>query len=445
MQEAFPTISRAGVWAGEMEFQNRAGRIIPTSMILIAHRTQEGGVDYLSTISRDITGIKSAEKREMELRRHIQQAEKMSALGTTIAGIAHELNNPLTGILGYAELVRNSRSLEQCKADVEAIAKETERCAKIVKNLLTFARRGDPHRSLCDIHKHLEDVLDLCSPQMRLDNIELQTLMCTDVPPIWADCDMIQQVFLNLAQNAHHALKETEGPRRLKIQTCKTDGYVRIVFQDSGPGISRENLKNIFDPFFTTKGVGRGTGLGLSVSYAIVAEHGGTISAESEEGRGATFTVELPAGLPSSGVDRRPEPGAGDNKTSVLLVDDEASIRETVSRYLYARGVSVVTVGSVDEAVDALKAREFEVLIVDYKMPGKDGTAFYRHVARHRPDLLGSFILSTGDVMSAGPRKFVEETGVRIVEKPYNMGRLARMILGGTITAEDESHERNGS
>ena len=427
---ALPAIFQEGIWAGDMEFQSRAGRVIPTSMILIAHRNPSGGVDYFSTISRDLTDRRAAETRERALQQHLHQAEKMSALGTTIAGIAHELNNPLTGILGYAELVQNSQNLGECKADVAAIAKEAERCARIVKNLLTFARKGDPQRSLCDIHNHLENVLELCSAQMRLDSIEVQTLMCSDLPPIRVDCDMIQQVFLNLAQNAHHALKKTEGPRRLRVQTCKTDGRVRIVFQDSGPGIARENLKKIFDPFFTTKEVGQGTGLGLSVSYAIVAEHGGTIRAESEEGRGATITVELPDGLPPSDVEHRPERRVrdGENKASVLLVDDEASIRKTVSRYLGGRDFRVIAAGSVDEAIDALKTQVFDALIVDFKMPDKDGTVLYRHIARHHPELLESFLLSTGDVLSDEPRKFVEETGVRIVEKPYSMGHLAQVI-----------------
>ncbi|MBI4178773.1 CHASE domain-containing protein [bacterium] len=430
--EAIGIARETGFWRGEVDFLSRKGEIISTLMILNTHRTPAGDLEYFSAVARDIRAWNAMRIRETQLRGRLQEAEKMSALGTTIAGIAHELNNPLTGILGYADLIRVSDDLASCKVDIDEIAKEAGRCAKVIQHLLAFARRSDPKRELCGLNKALIEVLDICSYQMKLDGIDIVLQLDPHVPSVMADEALMKQVFLNLVTNAHHALKETSGPRRLTVSGRTSAGSVQYMFEDTGPGVRRDVLPRIFEPFFTTKGVGKGTGLGLSVSYGIVVDHGGNIRVESEEGRGSVFTVELPVpdGVKDSGdagtlaEPSEPAPGAA----SILLVDDEPSIQKTVTRYLGGCGHAVTTAGSVDEAVACLTGRRFDLLIVDFKMPGRDGPALYRHVARHHPDMLGSFVLSTGDVMSDEPRKFVEETAVAVVEKPYNLSRLEEFV-----------------
>jgi two-component system NtrC family sensor kinase len=233
---------------------------------------------------------------QLALQESLIRSEKLKALGMVMAGVAHELNNPLTGILGFSQLVLASQDLSPSLAEhVDHIRLEAERCKRIVEELQSFAQRRPPHKGPCLVNGLLAEVVSLCEYQIGLDGIEVQLTTQRDLPPLQADAQALERVFLNILNNAHEALRGVEArERRIAITSTLQDKQVRIVFADNGPGIRQEHLRRVFDPFFTTKDIGEGIGLGLSVAYGIVRDHGGDLSVESVPGEGTTVSVVLP-------------------------------------------------------------------------------------------------------------------------------------------------------
>ena len=244
----------------------------------------------------------SETRRQLDELRNAQaqlvHAEKLSAVGELASGVAHEINNPLTSILGQAHLlVTHPEATAHVRDRLTLIAEEASRAARIVQNLLLFARRYAPERRPCAVADQVRRVLALKEYQLTQDNIEVATDFAP-CPPVWADENQIQQVLLNLVQNAHQAMAQRPGKRVLTVRVSASTGLARVEVLDTGPGIPELLLQKIFDPFFTTKPPGEGSGLGLSVSYGIVAEHGGTLRAENRALGGAAFVLELPLGEP---------------------------------------------------------------------------------------------------------------------------------------------------
>jgi signal transduction histidine kinase len=219
----------------------------------------------------------------------------LAAVGELSAGVAHELNNPLTAIQAFAQFLASRKDLDEAvKGDVETIYREAQRASRITGNLLSFARRNKPEKCLISINGALERSVELHAYHMEASNIEMVMELAHDLPLTMADSHQMQQVFVNIINNAEQAMKEAHGGGRLCVKTQRAGKVIRITFADNGPGISEHNLKSIFDPFFTTKDVGVGTGLGLSICYGIVEAHGGHIYARSKAGKGATFVIEIP-------------------------------------------------------------------------------------------------------------------------------------------------------
>jgi two-component system NtrC family sensor kinase len=233
-------------------------------------------------------------------RRHMQEqlaiTDRLASVGELAAGIAHELNNPLTGVIGFSQLLLDKEMPDEIREDVEVVYKESQRASQVVKNLLTFARKHTAAKERVDINDVISKVLELRAYEQNLENITVDARLDSDLPQVMAGYFQLQQVFLNIVINAEYFMKEAHRKGKLTITTEKVGNKVRASFSDDGPGIAPENLGHLFDPFFTTKEVGRGTGLGLSICHGIVAEHGGRIYVESELGKGATFIVELPIG-----------------------------------------------------------------------------------------------------------------------------------------------------
>jgi PAS domain S-box-containing protein len=238
-------------------------------------------------VARDVTKQKRMEEQ-------LILTDRLASIGELSSGIAHELNNPLTSVIGFSQLLMEGEVPEDIKKDLGIVYSEAQRAAVIVKNLLTFARKHAPVKQLSQVNTVIEDVLRLRAYEQKVNNIEIENRMATDLPEIMIDNFQMQQVFLNIVVNAEFAMQEAHQRGKLTITTESSNGIIRITFTDDGPGISPENLKHVFDPFFTTKEVGKGTGLGLSICHGIVTEHGGQINAKSEKGQGATFVVELP-------------------------------------------------------------------------------------------------------------------------------------------------------
>jgi PAS domain S-box-containing protein len=242
----------------------------------------------------DITEHKRAEEEKAELEQKAHLASRLASVGEMASGIAHEINNPLTAVIGFAQLLMDNDLPEEIKEDLTIIHKEAQRAAGVARNLLTFARKHAPSKQLTNINGIIEGVLTLRAYEQNVSNIQINTKLVPNLPEVMADYPQLQQVFINIILNAEAAMLEASNGGTLTITTRKFDHSVRASFADDGPGIAKENLNRIFDPFFTTKEVGKGTGLGLSVCHGIIAEHGGKIYARSKPGKGATFIVELP-------------------------------------------------------------------------------------------------------------------------------------------------------
>ena len=245
-------------------------------------------------IGRDVTERKRAAEREKELQKELLLSSRLASIGELAAGVAHQINNPLTGVLGFSQRLLKKSTDQATEQDLNRIYTEAERAAKVVQNLLTFARRRQPLKQYSDINEILESALELRAYELKTSNIEVVTDLDPKLPEIMLDFYQIQEVFLNIILNAEQALTEAHNGGKLTILTVERRGYVRTTFTDDGPGIPAERLDNIFDPFYTTKAEKGGTGLGLSVCHGIITEHGGKIYAKSKPGKGATFFVELP-------------------------------------------------------------------------------------------------------------------------------------------------------
>ncbi|MDD5511818.1 MAG: PAS domain S-box protein, partial [Dehalococcoidales bacterium] len=279
---------------GEYRILTKDGEIKWVHEHTMLVRDDEGAVKYHHGYVTDITEQKKTEAEKREMERKAQVASRLASVGEMASGIAHEINNPLTSVIGFSELLMEKDLPEDLRKDVEIIHSGAKRAADIVKRLLIFARQHKPERTYTGINKIIESTLALRKYALETSNIEVITLLDAELPWTVADAGQLQQVFLNIIVNAETAMKKAHGRGRLVIRTERAGDRIRISFADDGPGIAKENLERIFDPFFTTREVGEGTGLGLSLAHGIVAEHNGALYAESEEGKGATFFVELP-------------------------------------------------------------------------------------------------------------------------------------------------------
>ncbi len=269
----------------EITIIRKDGKKIPVEVTYAPskYKGKPVGVGYI----RDISERKKIQEQLMVTGR-------LASIGELVSGIAHELNNPLTGIIGFADLLMGRDLPASVKNDVQVIHREAIRTAQVVRNLLAFARKQPQEKTPVNVNQAIEAVLQLRAYEQKIHNIEVHTRLATNLPEVMANTFQLQQVFLNIIINAEHFMIESHGRGTLNITTERVGDKVLAVFTDDGPGIAQENLPYLFDPFFTTKEVGKGTGLGLSISHGIIAEHGGNIYAESEPGKGATFIVELP-------------------------------------------------------------------------------------------------------------------------------------------------------
>jgi len=251
-------------------------------------RSQDGEIVGFRLLGHDITERKKAEQQ-------LLMTSKLASIGELTARIAHELNNPLTGVIGYAQLLMDAPDVPpQVKSDLEKIYQESQRAAKIVHNLLSFARQRQPEKHLVDVNELIQKTLEMRSYRLVTSNIELHLELQAGLPRILADYHQLQQVLLNILVNAEQALAEVKHQGKIWLSSSAGHEYVTISIRDNGPGIPKSNITRIFDPFFTTKEVGKGTGLGLSVCHGIITAHGGNIYVDSRVGKGATFTIELP-------------------------------------------------------------------------------------------------------------------------------------------------------
>lgn len=258
-------------------------------------KTRKQLIEELEHLRQRVTELERRETERKQMEAQLIMADRLASLGELVSGVAHELNNPLTSVIGFSDLLLERENLpEDIKEDLKLINREAQRTAKIVRNLLTFARQHPQEKQTTDMNKLIQAMLELRAYEQKVNNIQVITNFAPDLPQITANSFQLQQVFFNIIINAEYFMIEAHKKGTLTITTERTGDFVCASFADDGPGIPKANLNRIFDPFFTTKEVGKGTGLGLSICHGIVTEHGGKIYAESEPGKGVTFFVALP-------------------------------------------------------------------------------------------------------------------------------------------------------
>ena len=399
---------------------------------IIAYETKPVEMDRLIALIKQVSRRKQAEEEQVRLRQLAQQASRLASVGEMASGIAHEINNPLTSVIGYSQLLLERDIPEDIREDVGIIADGAQRVADIVKRLLTFSRQYEPVKSSNDINQIIEVVLELRGYELKTGNIEVITRLDPELPWVICDAGQLQQVFMNIITNAETEMRKAHDRGKLIIKTERVGDSIRISFTDDGPGITKENMSRIFDPFFTTREVGEGTGLGLSVSHGIITEHGGQIYAESELGKGTTFFVELPIiteqELPQA-IEEAGEEGVKEALPArILVVDDEPSILTYIDKLLTAQGHQVETVNNPVYGLKKIKENRYRLILLDVKMPGMSGIELYNSIREIAPSLTGRVVFITGDMMSADTRKFLTESGVPYITKPFDTKKLKKEL-----------------
>lgn len=415
-----------------------AGKIV--AVAAVANKVSgydDADINILTSLLNEMWNLvesKQAEHNKMEFERKAQNASRLAAIGEMAAGIAHEINNPLTPILGFTEMLLMRDLPEDVKSDLKIIYNSTRRAAEVTRRLLTFARQSKPMRSLCSINEVIESALQLRAYHLKTSGTRVTIGLDPEVPPTVADAGQLQQVFLNLIMNAEYEMEQAQGSGNLLIKTEKTGDIIRISVIDNGPGISKDNMDKLFTPFFTTKKGNEGTGLGLSVCHGIIAEHNGRIYAESREGKGATFIIELPIIMshPQENESEIPEPDwheAGETgKTRILVVDDEPSIVQILKRVLSGQGYEVNTTGKAKEALKMAGNGKYECILLDIKLPDMSGIELYQHLEGMDKSSAQKIIFITGDVIGSDTSEFFSRTGVTHIAKPFDIEDLKKEI-----------------
>lgn len=404
-----------------MEQENEDGSVLEMIVdpVYDAQGAFVGAVHFL----RDITEAR-------KLRQQLVQSEKMVAVGQLVAGVAHEINNPLTGVMGYAQLLQTRDIDDRARKDAESISREAERATKIVQHLLSFARTHQPERITVDINSVLRNSIDLKVYELKVNNIQIEPDLDAGIPLTTADPHQLQQVFLNMINNSEQAMLDDRGSGLLRISTRLVDDNIHIVFADNGPGIPEESRDRIFEPFFTTKDVGRGTGLGLSVCYGVVTDHGGRIFVEPTAGQGATFVIELP--LTVAALTKEENVEEEQNSSSllgkILLVDDEEAIRSVLLETLSRAGHEVETARNGEVALRMLQQKHYDCVVSDVKMPGMDGPTLHQAIKAIDPAVAGTFIFISGDTVSSDTRSYLETVDNPKLAKPFEIVMLEKAL-----------------
>lgn len=432
------------------------------SRLRVAPEVLRERADELAIVVSERRARGALERLQKESRARREQTEKLAALGQLVSGIAHELSNPLTSILGYAQLLLGARGGAERQAHLRRVYQEADRARRIVNNLLLFARESKPERRPADLNEIVERTLALRGYELAVENIRLEMDLASNLPPVLVDPHQIQQLLLNLVVNAEQAILEARAPTakertrgHIRVGTHAQGERVYVEVTDDGPGIPPESEARIFDPFFTTKPMGQGTGLGLSIAYEIAREHGGRIYVRRERPRsfasGATLVVELPvlsqtrAAAPAA-IERAlpvvvPLPGhkdAAEFRARVLVIEDEPTVAQLVTDVLAEQGHEVESVLDSREGLERARRNGYDLLLCDLRMPRLDGRGLYEALIESGADVRGRIIFITGDTLSSRTLDFLETNGLPYLAKPFLVEEL-KAVVNGVLARLEES------
>lgn len=384
-------------------------------------------------VHRDITSRRQIESR-------LFHSERLAALGQMVSGIAHELNNALTSIFGYAQLVRQRTRDFEWEMETRYILEEGDRARRIARNLLLFARGSEGEHTRVNLNEIVKRIAEMRGHELRLENISVALELDEQLAETIADAVQLQQALLNLVLNAEQAILQAKDRGHIWIRTRSISaGRIALEVADDGPGVSPEMKLRIFDPFFTTKPAGVGTGLGLSILYGIVHQHGGEVSVENRPGGGAVFTVELPSATHTSVSDTRPYLIGGSTSgdvarktetpgSRILVVEDEPTIARLIADVLSEEGYFVDTVLDSREGLELALSHPYDLVVCDLRMPHLDGRAFYRQLANSENPLQHRLIFVTGDTLAPRTVDFLRKCGLPYIAKPFLIEELKQAV-----------------
>ena len=392
-------------------------------------------VDFAGQPAYQFFMLEVTERTRLE--QQLRQAEKLSALGQMISGVAHELNNPMSVIKGYLELVLAHHDLQpQTRADLEKVVHESNRAAKLVMNFLSFAREQPAHREMVNLSAMVQRLIEVRKFDLLVAKTEVLLALDPQLPPVHADPDQVQQLIINLVNNSLQAMVESSRPGRLKITTRHSEGRVHVLVEDNGPGVPPHLVNKIFEPFFTTKEVGTGTGLGLSIAHSIMADHKGRIQYQASSLGGAGFVLDFPAakaepaprGVETTTVTAKPTETPAARGEKILVLDDEKAIAEMLGEMLGLLGYQPTLCHSAAHALELITQQNFDVIISDFRMPGINGEQFYALATRQQPALARRIVYLTGDIVNTDTLKFLESIGNPHMTKPFNLARVRTTV-----------------
>jgi two-component system, NtrC family, sensor kinase len=436
-QEIEEATLREGVWEGEVLDRHRSGRSVPMRATVVPVYDSEGWITDIVELEQDLT-------RERVQAKAAAEAYRLAGVGQLAASVAHEVNNPLASISGLAELLLDQDLDAESRDDLVLIREEAKRAGAIVQNLLAFSRRDEPKQEGVDLPEMVQAVLDLQRQTLVSANVRVDTDFSPGLRWVRGDSHQLQQVLHNLLRNAAQAIGEVASGGVITIRARNQNGSVEMILEDTGPGIPSELQQRIFEPFFTTKEIGRGTGLGLSVTADIIRGHGGELLVENwgepvaEAGAlgagGARFILRLPA---TRSPERRPTPPqtaalrdeTGGKTCEVLVIEDEPGVVRMLEKVLGRLGYRSVLCTSAEEGLRAVTSgRHFDAVVVDLQMPGIGGAGFYRKLQEIRPELLDRLIFASGDISSGVTHEFLRMTGRPVLAKPFPLTELTAAI-----------------
>jgi two-component system NtrC family sensor kinase len=395
---------------------------------LAASRLPEADPPSALLVGRDMT-----HEREMRLR--LMESDRLAAVGELVAGVAHEVNNPLSSISAFAQLLLRDGSLTQPQREsIEVIRAETMRASQVVKDLLAFARRSEPQQAPLDLNGVVSRTLRMRQYQFSEAAVRAMPQLADSLPSVMGDARQLQQVCLNLLTNAVQAMSP-RGGGILQVRTFAAEGTVCLEVTDTGPGILPEARAHIFEPFFTTKKEGEGTGLGLSVSYGIVTAHGGTIEVVDTGAHGTTFRVSLPAAAAAASAQEAARDAAAPLTLrsplagiKLLFVDDEPALRSGMQAFGVLRGFTVLTASDGVSALETARTTGVDAVVCDLRMPGMDGFAFHEQLRRERPGLADRTVFITGDVVTTTTARG-SISRQPVLTKPFAFDRIEEALI----------------